>query len=69
MTVGLMLGAIGSHLTVLGIAVAGDGGALFAMAVVTALAGGVVAFARRAELPLIGERFATAVDHRGSTAS
>jgi hypothetical protein len=67
-TLGLMLGAVGSHLTVLGIEVAGDGGALFGMAVVTALAGGVIAFTRRAELPLVGERFVTAVDHRGSIA-
>ena len=67
-SLGLMVGAIGSHLTVLGIEVAGDGGALFGMAVVTALAGGVIAFTRRAELPLIGERFVTAVDHRGSIA-
>lgn len=65
-SLGLMVGAIGSHLTVLGIEVAGDGGALFGMAVVTALAGGVITYVRRAELPLIGERFTNAVDHRGS---
>ena len=34
---GVMVGAIGSHLTVLGISVAGDGGALFAMAWVVLL--------------------------------
>lgn len=68
LTLGLMLGAVGSHLTVLGIEVAGDGGALFGMAVVTALAGGVIAYMRRAELPLIGGRLVTAVDRRGSIA-
>ena len=34
---GLMLGAIGMHLTILGIEVKGDGGYLFALAVVVAL--------------------------------
>jgi len=34
----LMMGAIGSHLTQLGIEVAGDGGMLFGMAIVTLLA-------------------------------
>src|SRR5688500_11876414 len=33
MTIGLMVGAIGSHLTVLGIEVRGDGGLLFGLAV------------------------------------
>ncbi|MBC8328734.1 MAG: DoxX family protein [Planctomycetes bacterium] len=54
--VGLMVGAIGSHLTVLGIEVQGDGGALFGMALVTLGAGAATAFLRRRELPVIGRR-------------
>ena len=48
-----MVGAIGAHLTVLGIAVQGDGGLLFSLAVIVFLAGvGVVGMHRR-ELPLL----------------
>lgn len=52
----IMAGAIMSHVTVLGIAFNGDGGALFAMALVVFVSGLVVAWIRRARLPLIGER-------------
>ena len=52
LAIGLMVGAIGAHLTQLGIAVAGDGGMLFAMAWVVLLSGTVVVYLRRAELPL-----------------
>lgn len=61
MTVGLMIGAVGSHLGPLGIDVQGDGGALFAMALVALVAGGVVAWIGRRELPVVGSMF------RGST--
>jgi len=44
---GLMVGAIGSHLFVIGIEHEGDGGALFAMAWVTLVAGLGVAWLRR----------------------
>jgi len=54
LTVGLMAGAVGSHLTLLGIEVAGDGGTLFGMALVTLFAGAYVTWKRRADLPLIG---------------
>lgn len=43
----LMVGAIGAHLTVLGISYAGDGGTLFAMAVAVLIAALVVAVLRR----------------------
>lgn len=49
---GLMVGAIGSHLTRVGIEVNGDGGTLFAMAWVVLFSGLVVAYLRRHELPL-----------------
>lgn len=51
----LTLGAIGaaivSHITVLGIAIQGDGGLLFGMACTTFLAGAVVTFLHRREIP------------------
>ncbi len=49
-TMALMAGAIGSHLTVLGVEVNGDGGALFGMAIVSFLAASVVAVIRRERL-------------------
>lgn len=54
--VGLMFGAIGSHLGPLGIEVQGDGGLLFALALITLAAGAAVTWIRRAELPLVGAR-------------
>ncbi|MEM9382087.1 MAG: DoxX family protein [Planctomycetota bacterium] len=56
LTVGLLSGAIFSHLTVLGIFWDGDA-SLFTMAVVGFLAGAAVAWIRRRELPLVGRRF------------
>ena len=55
-TVGLMVGAIGSHLGPLGIEVQGDGGTLFVLAIVTLAAGLVASFTYRRELPIVGER-------------
>ena len=54
---GSMAGAIFLHLTVLGIEVEGDGGTLFALAIVTLLAGAGVAWIRRTSLPVVGQRF------------
>lgn len=54
LTAGLMAGAVGSHLAVLGIEVQGDGGALFAMALVSLACGALLAWRRRAQLPLVG---------------
>jgi uncharacterized membrane protein YphA (DoxX/SURF4 family) len=47
LTVGLMAGALFSHLTVLGIEIEGDGGLLFGLAVVSALAGAALALVLR----------------------
>jgi len=55
LTAGLMVGAILSHLAVLGVAPDGDP-SMFVMAVVAFLAGAGVAWIRRCELPLIGAR-------------
>jgi uncharacterized membrane protein YphA (DoxX/SURF4 family) len=53
LTMGLMAGAIMSHLTVLGIGVKGDGGLLFGLAV-TALVGSAIVLAiRRLQVPVI----------------
>lgn len=58
---GIMVGAIASHLTVLGITLEGaginDGGVLFTMAIVVLLASGTVAFLRRSELLSLIGRF------------
>jgi putative oxidoreductase len=51
---GTMVGALGAHLTELGIEVQGDGGFLFALALTTLVAGLGVATLRRASLPIVG---------------
>jgi putative oxidoreductase len=48
-----MTGAIGSHLTVLGIAVRGDGGLLFGLAVTAFVGSAIVLLIRRAQIPLL----------------
>ncbi len=50
----VMLGAIFSHLTILGIAVMGDGGLLFGLAFAVAACSAVLLFLQRRRLPLIG---------------
>lgn len=53
---GVLAGAIGSHLTKLGLVVQGDGGLLFGLAVVSFTASLGVLWARRRELPRPGPR-------------
>jgi hypothetical protein len=55
MAIGLMLGALGSHVTTLGIEIQGDGGLLFALAVTTLVAASTVAFIRRRQIPVLRE--------------
>lgn len=50
----VMIGAIFSHLTVLGIVVMDDGGLLFGLALAVALCSVVLLFLQRRHLPLIG---------------
>ena len=59
LALGIVSGAILSHLAVLGIAIeeVGDGGELFALALVVLVSSAVVAFIRRREFPIIGEKF------------
>ncbi len=55
----LMVGAIGSHLFVLGVDLQGDGGTLFAMAWVVLAAASAVAWVRRGSIPVLGSLFFT----------
>ena len=57
LAIGLMAGAIGAHLTTLGIEVQGDGGTLFGLAVTTLVSALVVILIRRRELPIVGHLF------------
>jgi len=53
----VMIGAIGSHLTKLGIVVKTDGGLLFALAVVVFVCGLIATFIHRRQIPVIGFLF------------
>ncbi len=55
--IGVMAGAIVSHLTVLGLVVMNDGGLLFTLALTVFLSSGVVLALHRREIPVIGRRF------------
>jgi uncharacterized membrane protein YphA (DoxX/SURF4 family) len=57
LAMGLMAGAIVSHLTVLGIEVKDDGGLLFALAVTVLVSAAIVLVLRRAEIPVVGRYF------------
>ena len=54
MAAGLMVGAIGGHLTRLGIVVQNDGGLLFGLALTVLLSSVLVLWLRRGEIPWIG---------------
>jgi uncharacterized membrane protein YphA (DoxX/SURF4 family) len=58
LALGVMGGAIGSHLTVLGIDVMGDGGLLFGLALFVFFSSAAVVAIHRAELPVVGHWFA-----------
>jgi putative oxidoreductase len=57
LTMGVLTGAIGAHLTKLGIVVQGDGGLLFALAIIAFAAAGIVAFLRIRQIPILGAYF------------
>jgi hypothetical protein len=57
MALGLMTGAIVSHLTVLGIDVKGDGGLLFGLALTAFICSAIVLTIRRAQVPVVGRYF------------
>ncbi|TAK97810.1 MAG: DoxX family membrane protein [Verrucomicrobia bacterium] len=52
---GVMAGAIGSHLTKLGIVVKDDGGLLFALAAIVLTCSLLTAYIHRRQIPLIGQ--------------
>src|SRR5271157_818932 len=54
LALGVMAGAILSHLTILGIEVQGDKGLLFGLALTVFLASGINLILHRSEIPLIG---------------
>ena len=56
LVVGMMAGAIMSHLTQLGIDVNGDGGALFTSAVIAFVTGFITLLIHRKEIPIIGAK-------------
>lgn len=58
LSLGVISGAIVSHLTRLGIVVRDDGGLLFALAIAVFVASAGVLVIRRAQLPIIGPRLA-----------
>jgi putative oxidoreductase len=54
LALGVIVGAILSHLTVLGIEVQGDGGLLFFLAVAVFIASAAILVLRRGEIPVLG---------------
>ena len=56
MAIGLISGAIFSHLTQLGIVVQDDGGLLFGLAITVFVLSLVVLYIHRKEIPIIGEK-------------
>jgi uncharacterized membrane protein YphA (DoxX/SURF4 family) len=57
LSLGVISGAIVSHLTQLGIEVQGDGGFLFILAVIVFVFSAIVLWMNRKEIPVIGKRF------------
>jgi len=58
LAMGMMAGAIVSHLTVLGIEVQGDKGLLFGLALIVFVSCGVNLFLHRSEIPVVGGKLA-----------
>lgn len=57
LALGVLSGALLSHLFILGVDVQGDGGLLFALGVIAFTASAIVLILRRRELPLLGHLF------------
>src|SRR5437016_9807794 len=58
LAMGVMAGAVLSHLTVLGIEVQGDKGLLFALALIVFVCSAVNLLLHRSEVPVVGKRLA-----------
>ncbi len=59
LALGVIAGAIVSHLTVLGIEIQGDGGLLFVLALAVFVSSAAILFLRRGEIPVLGVWLAT----------
>ena len=57
LALGIMAGAIVSHLTVLGIVVQNDGGLLFGLAVTVAVCCAIILILHRRQIPFISQLF------------
>jgi hypothetical protein len=57
LALGVMAGAIVSHLTLLGIEVQGDKGLLFALAVTVFVTSAIALYVHKSQIPFIGGRF------------
>jgi hypothetical protein len=57
LAMGVMAGAIASHILVLGVEVKGDGGLLFALALTAFAGSAIVLVLRRSQIPVIGHLF------------
>src|ERR1051325_11502378 len=57
LTIGVMAGAIVSHLAILGVAVKGDGGLLFGLALAAFTGSVIVLILRRTQIPVFGRYF------------
>ena len=57
LAMGVMAGALVSHLTTLGLVVKGDGGLLFGLAVTVFVASAVILIIRRQQIPIVGAVF------------
>lgn len=57
LSLGVMSGAIMSHLTLLGIEVKGDGGLLFTLAIVVFISSAILLVLNRTAIPILGKKF------------
>ena len=57
LSLGLMTGAIGSHLTKLGVVVQNDSGLLFGLAITVFLCSSIILVLRRRQIPVLGDLF------------
>ena len=55
---GMMVGALTSHLTILGIEVQGDGGTLFGMGIVVLICCSILVWKNRESIPVVNKVFA-----------
>jgi putative oxidoreductase len=67
LSLGLMVGAIGSHLTKLGVVVQGDGGLLFGLALTVFACSVAILAVRRRQIPVLGYFFVPVDELRCAT--